>query len=144
MRHKTTNYLECLMARTKARSAGYDEALFLNEHDNLTEGSISNLFLVNHDGALVTPPVDAGLLPGITRAFVQELALKLGIKSSEKNISLERLDNFCEAFITNSLMEIMPVASISDNNGEEHHFANRNITGVLSKAYRESIKRQIG
>jgi branched-subunit amino acid aminotransferase/4-amino-4-deoxychorismate lyase len=103
----------------------------------------SNLFLVNQDGELVTPPVEAGLLPGITRSFVQKLALKLGIKSSEEHISLKKLDDFCEAFITNSLMEIMPVASITDAQGIEYIFKRGNITDALIHAYRECVIKEV-
>ena len=77
LRHKTTCYLDCLLARKKAVSEGNDEALFVNEAGNLTESSTGNLFMVGLDGTLVTPPIEAGLLPGITRRFILETAEKI-------------------------------------------------------------------
>jgi len=144
VRHKTTSYLECLLARKQADAEGYDEALFLNEKDNLTEGSTSNLFLVYGDGTLRTPPLDAGLLPGITRQFVMGLAVKLGIKVVESNVHPKDLADVNEAFVTSSLIEIMPLASITDEDGREYDFRVGDTTNMLRRAYREAVEKAAG
>ena len=141
--HKTTSYFDCLLARTRAAAASYDEALFLNEKDHLTEGSISNLFLVSGDGTLYTPPLDAGLLPGITRGLVLELAAELGIKASQENIRPQDLAAFSGAFVTNSLIEIMPLRSITDEAGKEFVFSAGEATELLQKSYRETVTKAI-
>jgi branched-chain amino acid aminotransferase len=138
VRHKTTSYVECVMARELAVSAGYDEALFLNEAGNLTEGSISNLFLVDKNGKLVTPPLEAGLLAGVTRGWVLETAETLGFDIEERNVSPDEADDFSAAFITNSLIEIMPLASITGLDGKEHSFSARGAADRLLEFYSQA------
>ena len=88
-----------------------DEAICLNEKGLLAEASMSNIFLVDN-GRLRTPGEESGLLPGITRGVVLELAPPLGIDASEQDIELEELFQAQEAFLTNSLIEIMPLTEI--------------------------------
>jgi len=144
VRHKTTSYLECLLARTQVEAESYDEAMFLNERGNLAEGSTSNLFLVSSNETLRTPPLGAGLLPGITRQFVLEIAGKLGMEAVEKDICPEGLVDFHEAFVTSSLIEIMPLASITDENGREYSFKVGEATEMLRRAYQEAIETAAG
>jgi len=108
---KTANYLESILARQEARAAGVDEALCLNEKGLLAEASMSNIFLVN-DGILQTPREENGILPGITREVVLELASQLGISTFEQDIRLEKVFQAQEAFLTNSLIEIMPLTEV--------------------------------
>jgi len=110
-RLKSTSYLESILARQEAREAGVDEALCLDEKGFLAEGSMSNIFLVA-DGRLKTPGYDSGILPGITRQTVLELATKLGIDILECNIRLDELFQAQEAFFTGSLIEVMPLTEI--------------------------------
>ena len=110
-RIKSANYLESILARQQARTAGVDEALFLNEKGLLAEASMSNIFLVKND-VLKTPGEESGILPGITRDVVIELASSLGIKVLEQDIKLDELFRAEEAFLTNSLMEIMPLTEV--------------------------------
>jgi len=110
---KTANYLENLLARGAARAAGADDAILLNERGELAEASTSNLFLVK-DGNLRTPPVEAGILPGITRAVVLELAARLNIAAHEGTLTIEELHQADEAFLTNSIMEIMPLTYVEE------------------------------
>lgn len=112
-RLKTTCYLENVMARQEAKSAGTDEAIILNEVGLVTEGSSSNIFLVNK-GVLFTPSPECGALPGITREAVLELAQSLGIRTIEAEIKLEKLLEAEEAFFTNSIIEIMPLTRLGD------------------------------
>ncbi len=144
VRHKTTNYLECLLARAQALGEGNDEALFINEAGNLTEGTASNLFLADRDGTLFTPPLDAGLLPGITRRFMLELAAKIGIEIIETNISQIDLKNFSEVFVTSSLIEVMPIASIKGSDGREYSFDRQDTAHRFQGAYREAVRQECG
>ena len=111
-RLKSFNYLENLLARQEAREAGVDEALCCNEKGLLTEASMSNIFLVS-DGVLQTPREENGILPGITREAVLELASRLNISAFERDIRLEEVFQAQETFLTNSLMEIMPLTEVS-------------------------------
>ncbi|MFC2021743.1 aminotransferase class IV [Chloroflexota bacterium] len=108
---KSANYLESMLARQEARDAGVDEAICLNEKGLLAEASMSNIFLVT-DGILRTPGQENGILPGITRETVLELTPQLGINTLEHDIRLDDLINAQEAFITNSLIEVMPLTEV--------------------------------
>jgi branched-chain amino acid aminotransferase group I len=110
-RLKTANYMESILARQYANNAGFDEALLLNEKGMLAEASMSNLFLVKH-GAIMTPDLASGVLPGITRRAVIELAAKLDIDTVELEIPPEAINEADEAFLTNSLIEVMPLVEI--------------------------------
>ena len=110
-RLKTANYLENLLARQEARKAGADEAICLNEKALLAEASMSNIFLVG-DGKLRTPDEDSGILTGITREAVLEVARRLSISAVECDINPEEVFQAQEAFLTNSLMEIMPLFAL--------------------------------
>ena len=110
-RLKSTSYLESILARREAREAGAEEALCLNDKGFLAEGSMSNIFLVA-DGMLKTPGHEDGILPGITRQTVLELAPKAGIDTLGCDIRLNELFQAQEAFLTGSLIEIMPLTEI--------------------------------
>ncbi len=110
-RFKSANYLENMLAKQEARAAGVDEAICLNEKGLLAEASMSNIFLVN-GGELYTPRTENGILPGITREVVLEMASQLGITTSEQDIKPDELPQSQEAFLTNSLIEIMPLTEI--------------------------------
>ena len=78
----------------------------------MAEGSSSNIFLVN-GGMLVTPPLESGVLPGITREVVLQLAQSLGIKAIERQVEAGELVEAEEAFLTNSILEIMPLTRLA-------------------------------
>jgi branched-chain amino acid aminotransferase len=110
-RLKSTCYMENVLARTAARAAGCDEAIFLNEQGYLAEGSTTNVFLVSH-GELITPCFESGVLPGITREAVLEIARTANIKATERWVQLNELIEAQEAFLTNSILELMPLVSV--------------------------------
>lgn len=110
---KTSCYLENILARQEARAAGADEAVILNERGLVAEGSSSNIFLVNQQ-KLLTPSLNCGVLPGITREAVLELAQSLNIKAIEAEMEPEKLQESEEAFFTNSVIEIMPLTHIGN------------------------------
>ena len=110
-RLKSTCYMENILARTAARAAGYEEAIFLNEQGYLAEGSMTNVFLVSH-GELITPCFESGVLPGITRDAVLEIARTSNIKATERWVQPNELIEAEEAFLTNSILELMPLVSV--------------------------------
>jgi branched-chain amino acid aminotransferase len=110
-RLKSTCYMENVLARMTAKAAGYDEAIFINEQGYLAEGSTTNVFLVSH-GELITPCFESGVLPGITRDAVLEIARTSNIKATERWVELNELIEAEEAFLTNSVLELMPLVSI--------------------------------
>jgi len=110
-RIKSTNYLDNLMAYSEATALGADEAILLNERGFIAEGSMSNIFLVTN-GLLLTPSEESGILPGITREAVLELARDLGIEAVAGEIPLADLTQADEAFLTSSVREVLPIASI--------------------------------
>jgi branched-chain amino acid aminotransferase group I len=110
-RLKSTCYMENILARTAARAAGCDEAIFLNEQGYLAEGSMTNVFLVSH-GELITPCFESGVLPGITRDAVLEIARTSNLKATERWVELNELIEAQEAFLTNSILELMPLVSV--------------------------------
>lgn len=143
-RLKSANYLLSVLAKMEAEAAGLNESLLLNEHGLLTEGSISNVFFVSQTG-LVTPPVESGILPGITRGVVMELADSLEMNVTEGEVRLEDLRRFDEAFLTNSVMEIMPLVEVRDNTGRVITIGSGRpgkLTERLMTAYREMVERE--
>jgi branched-chain amino acid aminotransferase group I len=110
-RLKSTCYMENVLARMTAKAAGYDEAIFLNEQGYLAEGSTTNVFLVSH-GELITPSFESGVLPGITRDAVLEIARTSNIKATERWVELNELIEAEESFLTNSVLELMPLVSV--------------------------------
>lgn len=107
-RLKSTCYMENILARMTARAAGCDEAILLNEQGYLAEGSTTNIFLASN-GELITPSLESGVLPGITREVVLEIARASNIKTLERQVELKELIEAEEAFITNSILELMPL-----------------------------------
>ena len=98
----------------EAHQGGFDDALMLNFNDHLTEGTTSNLFLVFPDGALVTPSVDSGLLEGVTRTVLVELAQRLGIAVHERLVHRDELPDVKEAFFCSTTRSVAPIRSVDD------------------------------
>ena len=109
---KTHNYLNGILGRLDARSAGAEEALFLDQSGMLTEGATSNLFFVD-DSVLKTPSIaDLPILPGITRECVLALATEQHLTVRQGKFSPAELEQASEVFVTNSTWEIRPVSRI--------------------------------
>lgn len=112
-RIKSNNLLNNALAMQEAIRRGGVEALMKNYRGELVECCQSNFFLVR-DGALHTAPLDAGLLGGLTRAFVHALARDLGIPSYERTLYEADLAMADEAFLTSTTREIVPIVRIDD------------------------------
>lgn len=138
-RYKTLNYLENILGRREAEMKGFDEGIFVNTAGYLAECTASNLFIVR-EKTVYTPPVESGALPGITRNLVIELAAEK-YAVYEDNITLSHLKEAHEAFLTNSLMEIMPLSVVGRKEiGRSGHTP---VTDTLRKAYREKVLKTI-
>jgi branched-chain amino acid aminotransferase len=109
---KSLNYLNSIMAKIEANSAGVDEAICLDKNGFVCEGVAENIFIVKN-GKLFTPPSSTGALPGITAAEVMKLARKLDYDVKERNITPYELFNADEVFFTGTAAEIVPVREIN-------------------------------
>lgn len=139
-RFKVLNYLESIVARNEALPKSSFETIFLNEFGYVCEGTVSNIFVVKGN-KLMTPSLDCGVLPGITRKVVLELASFAGLGKEEGKFREEELKNSDEVFITNSLIEIIPVVKIDDRqigNGKVGH-----VTQKIHNLYKESLRKEV-
>ena len=102
------NYGDCILEKRAAAEAGMDERIFLNTCEEISEGTVSNIFFVR-GGKLETPAMGCGLLPGIIREYLCETE-----EAEETVIYQEMLNHYEECFVTNSLMGIMPVKQLGD------------------------------
>ncbi len=109
---KTLSYTESVLALAQAKAAGADDAIFLDTAGHVSEATASNIFAVIDD-TLVTPPVGCGVLPGITRVAVLELAHALGINTMERELAEPELAMASELFLTSSIREIAPLVRIA-------------------------------
>jgi branched-chain amino acid aminotransferase len=106
-------YINSVLAKVESLNAGYDEAIMLNETGFITDGSGENVFVVR-DGALFTPPTQAGCLDGITRNSVMTLAREAQYEVREDNLVRTDLYNADEAFFTGTAAEITPIREVDD------------------------------
>lgn len=111
---KSGNYLVNVLALGVARDQGAHEALLVDHDDHVTEGASSNLFVVA-GGQLLTPPLSAGILEGITRHKVCDLAAEAGYPVTERAIHRRELRRADEIFLTSTLREILPVQRLDDH-----------------------------
>jgi len=111
---KSLNYLNNILAKIEGLKAGCVEALMLNHEGEVAECTGVNIFIVNA-GVLQTPPVSAGVLKGVTRGAVMELAREDGIKVEEVTLTLEDVYAADECFLTGSAAEVVPVREVDGN-----------------------------
>ncbi|MBD7915211.1 aminotransferase class IV family protein, partial [Clostridium sp. Sa3CUN1] len=126
---KSINYLENILEREEAIKNGYDEVIFLNESGYLSEGSMSNIFIIKNN-KIFTPDINQGLLPGIIRNFIVERYNVI-----EKRITLEELFNADEIFITNSILGIMKISKI-----ENKILVENKLTNIIKEEYNQMIE----
>jgi len=138
-RHKTINYFSRMLGLNLAHQKRAAEALWFTVDNRLAEGCISNVFLVK-DSALYTPPIETPVLAGVARKTVCQIALKNSIKLVEKDLYIDDLLAADEIFLTNVIMQIMPVSSV-----EKHTVGDGKVgsmTKKLMKYFDEFIKSQ--
>jgi len=108
---KCANFLWGILAKIEAEQRDAFEAILLNSKGEVTEGTVSNIFIVK-ESILITPPTYVGILEGITRNCVIELAKKIGIEVKEEIITCYDLYTADESFLTNTSLGIMPVVKV--------------------------------
>lgn len=109
---KSMNFLNNIFAKIEVKKAGKDEGIMLNTRGEVTEATVDNIFLVKNS-ILKTPPLTAGILPGITRRLVLDMASSF-LRALEKSLYPEDLYQADEVFLTNSVSEIIPVINIDE------------------------------
>ena len=107
-------YLNSVLAKTEAQKAGYEEAILLDQHGHVSEGSGENVFVIR-DGVLVTPGHTNAILDGITRASVVQIARDLGYRVEERDVARAELYLADEVFLTGTAAELVPVREIDDH-----------------------------
>jgi len=135
--HKSLNYLPTILGKAAAAQRGAYEGLFVRDGRYLMEGTTSSVFLVRGD-KLQTPPVK-GILPGVTRRIIGQLAADEGIEIAEKNTSVAMLKKADEAFLTSSVAEIVPITHL-----DQHPIGTGKpgpLTMLLQKKYRTYARR---
>lgn len=111
-RIKSLNYLNNILVKLEAAQAGVMEAIMLNSQGYVVEGSGSNIFIIDKKGLLITPPVYVGILEGITRNTVIDLAREMGITVKELPFTRHDLYVAAECFLTGTAAELIPVISV--------------------------------
>jgi len=137
--HKTINYFPRMLALKQAHQKRAAEAIWFTVDNRLAEGCISNVFLVK-DSVLYTPAIGTPILAGVARKTVCELAFKNSIELIEKDLYIDDLLDADEIFLTNVIMQIMPVNAV-----EKHTVGNGKlgpVTGKLMKYFDEFVKKQ--
>jgi len=106
-------YLNSVLAKIESLKAGYDEAILLDEHGHVCEGSGENIYIVR-DGVIITPPQTASILDGISRRSILQIARDLGYVTLERDIARAELYHADEVFLTGTAAELVPVREIDD------------------------------
>ena len=137
--HKTTSYFSRMIALNSAHQKRASEALWFTTDNRLAEGSISNVFLVK-DSALYTAPIETPVLAGVARKTVCQIALKNSIKLVEKELYIDDVLAADEIFLTNVIMQIMPVAAV-----EKHTVGDGRVGPITKKLmdyFNELVEKQ--
>lgn len=109
---KSLNFLNNIMARVEAKGLKASEGIMLSIEGFVAEGTVSNIFIVK-DGVIKTPPLCVGILNGVTRSIVIDLAKENNIPLTEQSFYPDELYNADECFITSTMYEVMPVTSLN-------------------------------
>ncbi|GAA2820076.1 D-alanine aminotransferase [Aminobacter aminovorans] len=109
---KSVGLLPNVLARQQAKEAGAQEAWFVDPDGTVKEGAATNAWIVTKDGHLVTRPADSGILRGITRTTLMDVAKKLDLKVEERGFTVEEAKSAREAFMTAATTVIMPIVAI--------------------------------
>jgi branched-chain amino acid aminotransferase len=127
-------YLNSMLAVTEAVNAGYDEAILLTAEGTVADGSGENIFVIR-DGVIYTPDLSTGILPGITRDTVAQIAQDLGYTVVEKELIRSDLYLADEVFMCGTAAEVTPLRSVDD-----HEIGVGEITLQIQKAYLDTVR----
>lgn len=136
---KSLNFLNNILAKIEAKKRGAYEAIMLNYKGNIAEGTISNIFFIKNN-VLCTPALDVGILDGITRKTILDIAKKLKIKFREGKFTRNDIYKADEVFISNTTMEVMPATQV--DNVRIGTKAGR-MTQMLHTAYKKRVAEYI-
>ena len=128
-------YLNSILAKIESHKAGYEEAILLDDHGYVCEGSGENIFVVR-DGVIATPPQTASILDGINRMSVIQIARDLGFEVVERNLARAELYLADEVFMTGTAAELVPVREIDD------HAIGDGKPGEISRAVQARVRRR--
>jgi branched-chain amino acid aminotransferase len=129
-------YLNSMLAVTEAMNAGYDEAILLSPEGTVADGSGENIFIVR-DGVIYTPDLSTGILPGITRDTVKQIASDLGYEVVEKSLIRSDLYLADEVFMCGTAAEVTPLRSVDD-----YEIGVGDVTRAIQKAYLDTVRGQ--
>jgi branched-chain amino acid aminotransferase len=130
------NYLNSILAKLEAVRDGYDDAIMLDTHGLVSEGTGENIFIVKGN-KLLTPPYTSSILRGITRDTIIKLAIDLDFTVKEQEITRFELYNSDEAFFSGTAAEITPIVEVDHriiNNGEPG-----NVTSTIRESYKDLV-----
>ena len=134
------DYLNSALAVMEAKMNGFDETIMLNDQHMVAEGSGENIFMVK-DGRISTPPVSTGILPGITRASVMQVARDLGHEVVERDMSRGELFLADELFFTGTAAEVTPIREIDRRQVGEG--VPGPVTLAIQKTYLEAVRGKV-
>jgi branched-chain amino acid aminotransferase len=134
---KSLNFLNNILAKIEAKKKNAYEAVMLNSAGKLTEGTISNIMFYKSN-TLCTPSIACGILDGITRGIVLDLARREGLEVKEGAFTKKDMYGAREVFITNTTMEVMPVSKVDDR-----PYPVGKISRLLRKLYRQEVNARI-
>jgi branched-chain amino acid aminotransferase len=134
---KSLNFLNNILAKIEAKERGAYEAVMLNAEGMISEGTVCNIFFVR-DSILCTPSAAAGLLDGITRELVIDLAKETDMQVREGKFLPEDLFSASEVFFTNTTSEVMPVSQV-----EEIIYPVGDVAKRLRRLYREKVSKAV-
>lgn len=139
---KIGNYLTAVLATRAARAAGAYEALIVDGRGCVVEGATSNVFAVLNDGTLLTPPEEDGILLGITREALLELAIEQNVSVRYESLPLEQLAASAEVFVCSSIREVVPVVRIDGRRVGDGQPGQRSLR--LLAAFRQKCLKSVG
>ncbi|HYV67236.1 MAG TPA: aminotransferase class IV [Myxococcales bacterium] len=141
---KTGNYLNSALALRESHAAGADDALLLDLQGNVTEASTSNVFFAQA-GAVVTPPLALGMLEGVTRGLVIEVARSEGLPVREEPHGPESFAAADEAFVTSTIREVMAVTSLLFLEGDkpDHRVIGGGKPGPITRRLHAAFRRHV-
>jgi branched-chain amino acid aminotransferase len=133
-------YLNSVLAKIEASKAGYEEAILLDSHGFVCEGSGENIFIVR-DGEIVTPPQSAGILDGISRKSILQIARDLGIEVVERDLARAELYLAEEVFMAGTAAELVPVREVDDHaiGGPDRTAGAGEITKQIQRVYDDAL-----
>jgi len=134
---KLTNYIASMLATREARRHGDDEALIVNLAGQVLEGATQNVFVVRRGKVLATPPVDVGVLDGVTRRIVLELARESGLPVVLAAPTPAELHDAEEVFLTSSLREVVAVSHVDG-------VPLRSSPGPITRSLHDAFRRRVG